>query len=193
MELRPWGPYGQQAVFPARELVGVTRPVFGVMEPSRQRRAVSEVRCQVCFAELAPISESLGASSTVHWLTDRLHEPRTMRGHQLVLEPWVCDECLEYVLQVCPGMIRRAGRAEPPADPDLLRYRVLAVFSANLIAVTGRIGGSGDLAGAVAVTYCKIEPLTYRRLSASTVLEHGAAAVRRMLETEGPPGVPTRV
>lgn len=165
---------GKPAVFPARELVGVTRPVFGIMDPARQREVVADVRCQVCHFKLPAIDVDRVDDQPFNWLVDLTHEPRTMRGHRLVLEPWVCDECLPYALQVCPGLLGR-GR---------LRY-VLAVFTAQMVAVT--IKPHGNLEGKPACGgYHKIEPLSFHRLEAQLVLERGVEKLRELLMNDPP-------
>lgn len=179
---------GQRSVFPLHgSQVGLTRPVFGVMEPSRQREVVMDVRCQVCRLKLPPIDDA-ETGGEIHWLIDLLHEPDTMRGHRLSLEPWVCDDCLVYALQVCPGLVMPGARQNlrQMAEPrDALR-RVLAVRSANCVATT--IKPMGNIKGQPpCVSYLKIEPLRYVRVAAYHLLEYGPAAIRDMLDAEGRP------
>jgi hypothetical protein len=169
----PWS-FGKPAVFPKRTLVDVTRPVFGLMDPSRQREVAFGVRCQVCHIELGPMTEQLEPGRQFQWLVDMRHEPRTMRGRQLVLEPWVCDDCLVYALQVCPGLVG-AKRQRP---------NLLAVFAANLVGVTivphGNLEGHPPCGG-----YHKIEPLAFHRVRATTLLSYGDEL--RPLLTDDPP------
>jgi len=136
------------------------------------------VRCQVCTLELPPMHhEDAGA---VHWLIDLLHEPNTMRGHRLCLEPWVCDDCLVYALQVCPGMLRARKKKS-----NALRS-VLAVTTANIVAVTIKPGG--NLTGRPpCVGYLKIEPLCYVRIAAEHLLSYGPAEIRFLLGEDGKP------
>jgi hypothetical protein len=71
----------------------------------------------------------------------------------LIFEPWVCEDCLAYALQVCPGLLKiAAGRYRHP-------LRLLRVRKAQPVAVSGRIGGTGPVAGQRAVTYVKALPL----------------------------------
>lgn len=178
---------GRDAVFPAAgSQIGLTRPVFGIMEPSRQREAVGAVRCQVCRGDLSEMSDTLDEGREPLWLIDLMHEPKTMRGHRLVLEPWVCDDCLVYALQVCPGMLLASP---PPGHQDTSGWRirnVLAVWTSNAIGVMtiprGNLEGAAPCFG-----YFKIEPLLYRRLSSFHLLEHGPAEIRSMLVADGPP------
>jgi hypothetical protein len=167
--------YGSPAIFPLNGFqVGRTRPVFGVMEPSRQREVAITVRCQVCHVQLPWISDELDDEGEVHWLADLLHEPATMRGHRLALEPWVCDDCLYYALQICPGLV--AGKKP-------LRH-VLAVWTANVIGAV--VAPGGNLKGRPpCVGYVKIEPLRFVRIAVGHVLEYGPATLRAMLHEEG--------
>lgn len=186
MTIRPC-PYaiGQLGVFPTDpEAFTRGRPVFGIMEPSRQREVCMAVKCQVCRGVLDPMTEELVPTSSIHWLVDMLREPKTMRGHKLALEPWVCDDCLVYALQVCPGLI---GSKTPfrsmMVDKRVAIKNVLAVWTANVIAVTVHPGG--NLKGkAPCLGYHKIEPLLYTRLSAVHLLSYGPAEIRDMLDSD---------
>lgn len=74
--------------------IGVGEPMLGAQCPNRQRRCVSERRCQVCSF---PIAED----EDCHFLgADRI---------QVFWEPPLHQECAAYSLQVCPGITRRAG------------------------------------------------------------------------------------
>lgn len=190
MEIRPCPlVQGQKAIFPARgSLVGETRPVFGEMEPSRQRYAVASVSCQVCRLQLGPMTSDLedGPRDPL-WLVDMLAVPDTLPGHRVAIEPWVCDDCLVYALQVCPGMLVRSTRLErrTVADPSLLLKNVLAVWTANVFAAHAIPGG--NLRGRQAcVGYLKIEPLRFLRMRASTVIEYTPSAIREMIADEVP-------
>lgn len=176
--------FGQRAVFPKHgSKVGKTRPVFGIMEPSRQRECLMLFRCQVCHAKLAPIEDLVYPESEPLWLIDMLHEPDTMKGHNLALEPWVCDECLVYALQVCPGMVKGIApvvELEVIVDRRLLLRNVLAVWSANAIGTM--IEPHGNIEGQPrCIGYAKIEPLRFTRMSAATFLHYGPATVRDLL------------
>lgn len=170
---------GADAIFPiAGPQIARTRPVFGVMEPARQREACAAVRCQVCRLQLSDISSTLEEGRELHWLVDMLHEPATFPGHKLAMEPWVCDDCIVYALQVCPGLI------SPLPGQTKLR-NVLAVWTANLI--SPMIAPAGNLKGKPpCIGYLKIEPLRYLRISRSTLLEYGPVAIREMLRDEVP-------
>lgn len=173
---------GKPAIFPVRSGLGITRPVFGVMDPSRQREAVRAVLCQVCHVQLGPMSDVLEPGREPLWLIDMLHEPDTLRGHKVALEPWVCDDCLVYALQVCPGMLARSSKVERETivDPTLLLKNVLAVWTANVFG-TSVIPG-GNLKGRPpCIGYLKIEPLVFTRTRATYLLEYGPAAIRQML------------
>lgn len=167
--------FGKRAVYPARDLVGTTRPIFGEMEPSRQRECVISVRCQVCHVELEEMSDKVVAGRPFQWLADLMHTPKTMPGHRLVLEPWVCDDCLIYALQVCPGLLGAKGKLR----------NVLAVFSSSAIGVTiiphGNLEGAGPCLG-----YHKIEPLKYHRIAASHLL-HYRHELRELVMGDPPP------
>lgn len=181
--------HNQRAVVPVHRRVGETRPVFGIMEPQRQREVTALYRCQVCRKQLPPIGET--PRRTFLWLPAMLREPDTYRGHRVCLEPWVCDDCLVYALRVCPGMVASPVPVDIRADlaAHVTRYPidVLAVWTANLIAVIGRVKGESGLRVQGAVTYCKIEPLRYRRLRGDHLFDPGVAEVRRQLELKGPP------
>lgn len=175
----------QRAVFPRKpDQVGRGKPVFGVMEPSRQREVVATMRCQVCHTPLPGITNVLVPGGRPLWLADLLREPPTFRGHHVSLEPWVCDDCMVYALQVCPGLIGAMWAA-----PELKRSplgHVLMVWTANLICTTARLGG--NLEGKPpAVSYLKIEPLRYARIPVETFLLMGPLELRRRAVLEGLP------
>lgn len=167
---------GAEAVFPRVPRVGKTRPVFGEMEPSRQRAVVRYVLCQVCAVELGPMWDT-NQGQPLHWLIDMMHEPSTLPGHMLVLEPWVCDDCMVYALQVCPGLLGRPGK-KPPRN-------VLAVRTSGVLAAT--IKPQGKLAETrtkPCIGYLKIEPLEFRRIRIGHFLSYGPADIREMLEAD---------
>jgi hypothetical protein len=143
--------------------------VLGEMEPARQRRAVIDRRCQVCDRELGerhrpnpPWRQPLWLADIRVFGTDDEGSVGADIGGQtiivgrrrcpLVLEPWVCEPCLAYALQVCPGLIKRqtGGTRMRPA------LRMLRVRRAQVVVVRGRIGGDGPVAGRLAATYAKL-------------------------------------
>jgi hypothetical protein len=150
------------------------------MEPRRQRRSAMGVRCQVCDRQLEAIADQPDPRAGVHWLADlmQVRELDDRRPGALVLEPWVCGECLAYALQVCPGLNGSRRR----------RPHVLAVLSANAVATMTRPGG--NLAGSRLVPpegvvgYVKIEPLEYKRIKAGLFLEYGPAEIEQLLVEE---------
>lgn len=143
------------------------------------------VRCQVCRTQLGPMSDTIEPESRIHWMVDLLHEPMSMIGHKLALEPWVCDSCMVYALQVCPGMLVKSSGAmrRSIVDPNLLVRNVLAVWAANIVAVTiiphGNLEGQAPCGG-----YHKIEPLTFQRIAAAHFLHYGPVEIRGMLELD---------
>lgn len=172
--IRPCEFAGRRAIFPLKSQVGVTRPVFGVMEPSRQRAVLASTCCQVCRAWLGDMTSELEDGRPPLWLVDMLHEPATFRGHRLAIEPWVCDECLVYALQVCPGLVG-AGKAK----------NVLAVWTANLVSPI--IQPPAPLnRQPPCVGYLKVEPLRFLRIGADTILAYGPAEIREMIRDEIP-------
>lgn len=179
---------GRRAVFPADAVPADATPEFGVMEPSRQRRAVMDFRCQVCDDPLVRLTDVPRTDGAFLWLADMLQTPDTMPGHGLALEPWVCDDCLGYALAVCPGLVRypQPERARAPIPVEERLVRLLAVWTGNAVATV--IKPHGNLEGEPpCVGYLKIEPLRYRRLLATHFLELGPAELRRQLMAEGPP------
>jgi hypothetical protein len=77
-------------------------PVFGEMEPSRQRHCVIKRRCQVCN----------GRASEQLLVDGRGTSHSTLVGGawlKVVLEPWVCAPCLVYALRVCPGLVTKSA------------------------------------------------------------------------------------
>lgn len=146
--------------------LGQGQPDFGVMEPSRQREVALLVRCQVCRAQLLPGRRYEPAENHPVWLAD-LRSPSAAgdvafggsairigrRLRPLIFEPWICELCLAYALQVCPGMLSRSY--EPTSDPkrDL---RLLRVRKAHPVATYA----NGDLVGTV-VSYVKLAAIRY--------------------------------
>jgi hypothetical protein len=172
--------FGRAAIFPVRDVVGATRPVFGVMEPSRQREVVMGVCCQVCHTDAGPMENKLTSESRCHWLVELAHKPPTY-DRPLILEPWVCGSCLTYALRVCPGLLH--------VRPDGKRIRLLAVFASQPVAAVVR--PKGNLAADVVaqrgvVGYIKIEPLTFHRVAAETFLELGWEEVEQLLNDDPP-------
>lgn len=93
----------RQAWFSIGE-AGVGTPVLGRMNPQRQRRSASTLRCQVCDAALeagrAWLAVGPGTRETV-----------TVEGRvgtaNVVYEPWLCAPCARYAVAVCPGLVGR--------------------------------------------------------------------------------------
>lgn len=151
---------------------GRGRAVLGEMEPSRQRRAAIDRRCQVCDIELGDRYRPNPPWRQPLWLADiRVHGTddqgavsndiggQTIRmGRRvvpLIFEPWCCESCLAYAIQVCPGLIKRAAGGNARRPP----LRLLRVRDARPVAVTGRVLGDGPVAGQLAVTYVKLAVL----------------------------------
>lgn len=148
---------------------GEGRAVLGEMEPARQRRAVLDRRCQVCDLELGERHRPNPPWRQPLWLTDIRVKGNDDEGSvgndlagqtirvgrrivPLIFEPWCCEDCLAYAIQVCPGLIsRRAGgtHRRPP-------LRLLRVRKAEPVVVRGRIEGDGPVAGQIAATYVKL-------------------------------------
>jgi hypothetical protein len=82
----------------------------------------------------------------------------------LVFEPWVCEDCLVYALEVCPGILKAAaGRTRAP-------LRLLHVRSAQFVAVVAEIKGDGPVAGQHAVSYVKAAVTDYAEVPPATFL-----------------------
>jgi hypothetical protein len=148
---------------------GIGRAILGEMTPERQRRAMLDRRCQVCDVELGERRRPNPPWRWPLWLADIRIFGTDERGDvgndiggqtivvrrrrvPLVLEPWSCEDCLAYAIQVCPGLIsRRTGgtRRRPP-------LRLLRVRHAEPVIVTSRISGDGPVAGQTAATYAKM-------------------------------------
>lgn len=176
----------QRAVFPRLpDQRGRGKPVFGVMEPSRQREVVATMRCQVCHKPLPGITNVLSPLSQPLWLADMLREPLTFRGHKLSLEPWVCDDCMVYALQVCPALVGLLPAPVGPGKRPPLPH-VLMVWTANLICTQAVMGGNLKRSRP-AVSYLKIEPLRYARVEVPTFLRLGPLELRRRAILEGLP------
>jgi hypothetical protein len=159
------------AVFSAGS-AGEGRAVLGEMEPARQRRSVIDRRCQVCDVELGDRHRPNPPWRRPLWLADiRVHGRddegvvgndiggQTIRvGRRvvpLIFEPWCCEDCLAYAIRVCPGLIKRTADGTAHRPP----LRLLRVRNAQPVAVRGRVGGDGPMAGTVAVTYVKLAVL----------------------------------
>lgn len=86
---------GRVAVF-TKGRQGRGRPVFGVMNPPRQRAAVLTGLCQICGRSL----EDTG------WLPNhpKLVESFDDKGGQWLLEPPCCQPCALYSTAACPGI-----------------------------------------------------------------------------------------
>jgi hypothetical protein len=165
--------YREPAAFSSDAPAGA-RPTLGVMDPARQRRVVVERLCQVCAVELGERHRPNPPWREPLWLVDlRRRGGDDGEGAQLgqdlggqtirigrrmaplIFEPWVCEDCLAYALQVCPGLLKiAAGRYRHP-------LRLLRVRKAQPVAVSGRIGGTGPVAGQRAVTYVKLAAIEF--------------------------------
>lgn len=119
---------GQKAAF-SRGRQGRGDPVWGEMDPERQRVAMMGVRCQVCDEQL-----TLSEASLVVW--DEIQHDE--HGRDLVMEPWLCDRCVRYSIAVCPGIARRTN------------VRVLRSPAVMMVAATVRLPD-----GRKAVSYVK--------------------------------------
>ena len=166
---------GQFALFARESWVGRSPPLFGWMDPRRQREVVRLGRCQVCRVMLP----RLGGRG-VRWLVDFLVAPIVGRPETFVsFEPWTCAECLRYALRVCPGMLR----ASCPGWPVGALVDVLAVRDARVVVTV--VQPEGVLTGRPpCVSYLAIEPLEFVRVPAETFLELGPEAA---LESLGEP------
>lgn len=105
--------HGNLALFAPGAPVG--KPIFGRMDPARQRECIAARRCQVCHAYLeATVYAAHLTSGATHM--DIRGRPRLMLN-----EPPCCRACFTYAIQVCPALLgarNRSGRR-----PGLLRIR----------------------------------------------------------------------
>lgn len=91
---------GMPAVYfadtPGGAIEGDNGPVFGRMNPSRQRECMVRQLCQVCHLPNAP------------WLVlNRSSLQRiTVKGRSMLglIEPWVCEVCLPVAMTLCPHL-----------------------------------------------------------------------------------------
>lgn len=79
---------------------GVGQPVFGKMNPTRQRECVMRRHCQVCHHHL----ESHGWF-VVHWVSKDPLGP-LVPDEPIIDEPPLCAPCARFSLEVCPGLTR---------------------------------------------------------------------------------------
>ena len=78
-------------------------PDFLMQNPQRQRESMLAGRCQVC-ARPVPWSRRFLVISSRSIVTVETESHGTVFA---VVEPWLDERCAKYVLQVCPGLIRR--------------------------------------------------------------------------------------
>ncbi|RTL26935.1 MAG: hypothetical protein EKK55_06935 [Rhodocyclaceae bacterium] len=88
---------GRRSLFRGGGRRGEGRPVFGKMDPGRQRLCVVRGLCQVCA----------GVIEGPAWLA-MLLERATFQGRSLpvVREPAACTRCMAQALALCPGLRR---------------------------------------------------------------------------------------
>ena len=80
-------------------------PDFTHQNPGRQREAVLDGRCQVCWRDVPWSRRRLViADLSVSWI-DLPAAPG--RQVPVVTEPWLCERCATFAVRVCPALIRR--------------------------------------------------------------------------------------
>lgn len=82
---------------------GVGVPDFTAQCPQRQRLCAVYGLCQVCRGRLDDRERNLILLGTKTRIVDGRERP-------LVGEPFICDGCLDYVLNICPGVRRSSPR-----------------------------------------------------------------------------------
>lgn len=126
-----WDPYvGGPAVFYDDHLE--PEPDFTCQSMQRQRQAVIEGRCQVCWRLLPWEQRNLVISSMS---TERITSPGPLEGGVGITEPWLCDFCCEFAMEVCPALIRRKK------VDDMYRVRLVSKNDADIYISTGSIEG----------------------------------------------------
>jgi hypothetical protein len=98
----------------------------------KQRQAILEGRCQVCWRLLAWPERNLVISSMS---TETITSPGPLYGGVVINEPWLCDLCCEFAMSVCPALIKRSK-----AD-DMTRVRVVSANDVQIAVSTGSIDG----------------------------------------------------
>lgn len=109
-------------------------PDFTRQHIARQRECMSAGLCQVCGRSVPWSRRTLViADLSVEWID--LHG----RPHMALIEPWLCERCARFAVDVCPALIRRT-RAE--------HLRVVKVPSkrfATMVLSTGWIEGRWEV------------------------------------------------
>lgn len=71
--------------------------ILGKMDEERQRRCITESKCSVCGTKV-PLND--------RYLAGGADDPSVLVGTQFAFrEPWVHGACMEYAVQVCPGLV----------------------------------------------------------------------------------------
>jgi hypothetical protein len=92
---------------------GVGRPMFKNPHPVRQRRAITEMRCDICARPLR--------NRTKHLLAPGRYVEAEGRMVWAYQEPCVCSECLPLARRWCPHV----QRIEKWPPPILRQWRVI--------------------------------------------------------------------
>lgn len=121
---------GGPAVFYEDELE--PEPDFTAQNFGRQRACVIGGLCQVCARKLAWHERNVVISSVS---TEQVTTPGPIHGGVVITEPWLCDFCCTFAMEVCPALIRRKK-----AD-DMTRVRLVSKNDADIYVSTGSIEG----------------------------------------------------
>ena len=86
-----------------------TEPDFKAQNMQRQRECVAAGLCQVCARPIPWSRRFLVISGmSVEWV----HVQTLGRTVPVVTEPWLDERCARFAMERCPGLIRRARKAE---------------------------------------------------------------------------------
>jgi hypothetical protein len=102
---------GKPAIFRGGGRRGEGTPIFGKMDPGRQRLCVLRGLCQVCSKPI------VGTPWMALFLEDADLDGETI---SVVREPAACTECMAVALQLCPGLRRKRPRVVEPGQTTTL-------------------------------------------------------------------------
>lgn len=104
-------------------------PDFTAQNIQRQRECVCLGKCQVCARDV-PWSRRFLV------IADLSVEPIELQGREwsVIVEPWLCERCAWFAMDVCPALIRRSRS-------DRLRLiKVTSKTQAKIVVSTGWVG-----------------------------------------------------
>lgn len=127
-----WDPnVGMRAVFLDDSAEEV--PDFTAQHMGRQREAVSQGLCQVCWRQVPWSRRFLVlAELSIQWIE--------VNGQicMSVTEPWLCERCAGFAVETCPALIRRRR------DEKLRLVKVTSKRQATYVVSTGWVEGKWE-------------------------------------------------